>query len=79
MNSIEEWVQAHDLRLREIADDTNMAPPLVQLAAMLMLAGVSDDEIYEQLANQVVSMNGQGSPLEGAPQALEQVRQLASR
>lgn len=78
MNSIEEWIETHDEQLRDIAEDTEMAAPLVHLAAILMLAGVSDEEIYEQLSQHALSMDGQGSPLAGAPEALQRVRQLAA-
>lgn len=78
MNDIEEWVQAHDAPLEAIARDTHLPSHLVHLAAALVLAGASDDDIYEHLGEHVISMDGQRSPLAGAPRAIEQIRQLAA-
>jgi hypothetical protein len=78
VNNIEEWVRGHDSQLEDIAAQANLATPLVHLAAMLVLSGLQDEEIYELLSDHIVSMDGQTDPLEGAPRALEEIRSLVA-
>jgi hypothetical protein len=78
VNSIEEWVRGHDASLENIARDTELPTSFVRLAAVLVLEGLPDHEIYDLLREQVISLDGQHNPLGGAPLALEQIRLLAA-
>lgn len=78
MYDIEDWVRAHDAPLEAIAGATGLPSHLVHVAAALVLAGASDDHIYDHLRAHVLSADGQHSPLAGAPRALAQIRQLAA-
>lgn len=77
VNDIEDWIRAHGDRLEDIARDTDLSPYLVHLAAVLILEGLADDEIYGMLGEHVISMDGQHNPLTGAPEAIEEIRLLA--
>ena len=78
MNNIEEWVSGHDASLEDIARDAHLPTRLVHLAAVLVLEGLPDHEIYNLLRELIGSMDGQHNPLEGARGALEQIRLLAA-
>jgi hypothetical protein len=78
MSDIEDWLQAHAEDLAEIARTADLASSLVHLVAVLVLAGIEDDQIHEQLHAVVVSLNGQRHPLAGAPRALEELHRLVA-
>ncbi|MDR3649179.1 MAG: hypothetical protein P4L20_08820 [Acidimicrobiales bacterium] len=78
MSDIDDWLRAHEEELADIARGTDLESPLVHLAAVLVLAGFEDTQIYDQLHALVVSLDGQRHPLAGAPRALEEIRLLAS-
>ncbi len=78
MSDIEDWLRAHESDLAEIAETSDLEPGLVHLTAVLVLAGIEDAQIYDQLHGLVASLNGQRHPLAGAPHALEEIHRLAS-
>jgi hypothetical protein len=51
MSQVEEWLHANKDRLAEIASRSDTSEDLVHLAAVLILAGLSDAQIREQLAS----------------------------
>jgi len=78
MSDIEDWLRAHEEELAQIARGTDLESALVHLTAVLVLAGIEDTQIYDQLHALVVSLDGQRHPLAGAPRALEEIRRLAT-
>jgi len=77
MSDIDDWLQAHESDLAEIARATDVASALVRLAAVLVLAGIEDAQIEDQLHG-LVSLYDQRYPLAGAPRALEEIHRLAT-
>jgi hypothetical protein len=73
------WLDEHAQRLDAVADECGLAPGLVRLAAVLVLHGIPDDAIYDELNTHLVSLDGQHAPLAGAPHALDEIRRIASR
>ncbi|MGZ6946314.1 MAG: hypothetical protein ACXVL8_20645 [Acidimicrobiia bacterium] len=78
MTDIERWIGLHEAELHELAERTETHDDTIHFLATLVLAGWTDDAIYEQLRDLVPSLDGQRSPLEGAPALLEEVRRLAA-
>jgi len=78
MSDIDDWLRAHEEELAQIARGADLESSLVHLAAVLVLAGIEDAQIYDQLHALVVSLDGQRHPLAGAPRALEEIRRLAT-
>jgi hypothetical protein len=78
MTDIEHWIDLHENELHELAERTDTHDDTVHFLATLVLAGWTDDAIYEQLRELIPSLDGQRSPLEEAPVLLEEVRRLAS-
>ena len=66
MSEIEEWIRFHDEELAEIAATADLESALLHLVAVRVLAGFEDDQIYDQLHNLVLSLDGPRHPLAGA-------------
>jgi hypothetical protein len=77
MSDIDDWLQAHEADLDEIARETDVASALVRLAAILVLAGIEDAQIEDELHG-LVSLRDQRYPLTGGPRALEEIHRLAT-
>jgi hypothetical protein len=78
MTDIEGWIDLHEAELHELAERAAMHDDTVHFLATLVLAGLTDDAIYERLHELIGSVDGQRNPLETAPAALEEVRRLAT-
>jgi len=78
MSDIERWIDLHETELHELAERAEMHDDTVHFLATLVLAGLTDDAIYEQLHELIPSPDGQRSPLENAPALLEEVRRLTT-
>ena len=78
MTDIERWIDLHENELHDLAERTRTHDDTVHFLATLVLAGWTDDAIYEQLRELIPSLDGQRSPLEEAPVLLEGVRRLVS-
>ena len=78
MNEISEWLEVNAERLAEIASETELDATVVHLIAVLVVAGLADDQIYEQLSGLVISLDGKGRLLAGAPRALGEIRRIAT-
>jgi len=77
MSDIDDWLRDHEDDLGQIARETDVASALVRLAAVLVLAGMDDAQIEDQLYG-LVSLHDQRYPLAGAPRALEEIHRLAT-
>jgi hypothetical protein len=78
MSDIERWIDLHETELRELAEREGAYDDTVHFLATLVLAGSTDSDIYEQLRELIPSLDGQRSPLAGAPELLHEVRQLVA-
>ena len=78
MTDIESWIDLHETELHDLAERADMHDDTVHFVATLVLAGLPDDAIYEQLRELIPSLDGQRSPLEATPVLLEEVRRLAT-
>jgi hypothetical protein len=78
MNDVHGWIDTHTDGLREIADNHDLDLGAVEVIAILVLTGLSDEEILDTMHEQRISMDGQHDPLRGAPQAIFEVRHLAA-
>jgi hypothetical protein len=74
----EAWLRDHADRLAEIAQERGLALRAVQLVAVLVLAGFSDPEIFNELGSARVSLDGPRDPLAGAPAVLDELRRLVA-
>jgi hypothetical protein len=78
MVDIERWIGRHEAELHALAEEAGAHDETVRFLAMLVLAGSSDDDIYEHLRGLVPSWDGQASPLAGAPELVAEVRRLVA-
>jgi hypothetical protein len=78
MTDIERWIDLHEPELHELAERADMHDDTVHFLVSLVLAGLPDDAIYEQLHEVILSPDGQRNPLETTPALLEEVRRLAT-
>jgi hypothetical protein len=78
MSDIERWIDFHQSELHELAERSAMHDDTVRFLATLVLAGLTDEAIYEQLHELIPSLDGQRSPLEHTPELLEEVRRLTT-
>jgi hypothetical protein len=72
------WLDQHADRLMQLAREAGIDPGVVHLAALLVLAGLSDAEILHELGVHHVSSDGQRDPLAGLPPTLVALRALAA-
>lgn len=77
MTDIEDWIRVHDEEPSAIARSANLEASVVHLVAVMVLAGVEDDQISDQLHNVAPSLDAYGDPLAGAPRAQEAIHRLA--
>lgn len=73
---IELWIDLHQSELHDLAERVGAHTDTVHFLATLVLAGATDADIYEELRELIPSSDGQHSPLAGAPELLDEVRQL---
>ena len=78
MTDIESWIQVHATDLKSLATRIGAHDDTVVFLATLVLAGASDDDVYEQLRELIPSLDGQRSPLADAPELLAEVRRLVA-
>jgi hypothetical protein len=78
MTEIDRWIDLHETELHELAKRAGAHDDTVHFLVTLVLSGSSDTDIYEHLSELIPSPDGQHSPLEGAPELLQQVRQLVA-
>jgi hypothetical protein len=76
LDDVNAWLRSHEERLTGIAEASGVASPLVRVMAAMVLFGLSDEEVYGQLVENLTSLNGQENPLEGADDALHRIRAL---
>ncbi|HEX6310225.1 MAG TPA: hypothetical protein VF152_01200 [Acidimicrobiia bacterium] len=74
-NSIENWLETHAEQLRLLADRLDTDPDLPRFLAGLVLAGLSDDEIFDHVRTTLPSWDGQENPLARVADALHEVRE----
>ena len=72
------WLEEHASSLHQLAHDAGLAVGLVDTAAALVLMGLDDDEIYDQLRARVIFPDGQQNPLAGAPHVVHEIRRLVA-
>jgi hypothetical protein len=75
---IQRWIVQHDGELSALAREAGEHDETVRYVASLVLAGATDDDIYEHLRDVTPSWDGQESPLAGAPDLLLEVRRLVA-
>ena len=76
MNSIEDWLETHDEQLRRLATRLDTDPDVPRFLAALVLAGFSDDDIFDHVRSTLPSWDGQESPLARVADALNEVHQV---
>ena len=76
MTDIERWIDGHESELHTLAARLGAHDETVMVLAGLVLGGLDDDDIYEQLREATPSWDGEHNPLGGAPQLLGELRQL---
>jgi hypothetical protein len=77
MSQVEEWLHANKDRLAEIASRSDTSEDLVHLAAVLVLAGLSDAQIREQLASVESRFYNDDRYIRHLLKALPQIRSIA--
>jgi hypothetical protein len=77
MTDIERWIDTHESELHALAERVGAHDQAIELVATLVLGGLRDDAIYEQLSELMPSWDGQHSPLAGAPELVGELRRLA--
>jgi hypothetical protein len=78
VTDVERWIDLHEPELQELAERLGAHEDTVHFLASLVLAGETDTDIYEQLRELIPSPDGQRSPLAGAPELVQEVRQLVA-
>jgi hypothetical protein len=78
MTEIERWIGTHETELHDLAVRMGSHDDTVHYLAMLVLAGSTDADIYEQLRELIPSPDGLKSPLAGAPELVDAVRHLVT-
>jgi hypothetical protein len=78
MTDIEHWIDLHQTELHDLAERADAHDDTVHFVATLVLAGTRDTDIYEHLRELIPSVDGRRSPLTGAPELLDEVRQLVA-
>jgi hypothetical protein len=78
MTEIDRWIDLHETELHELAERVGAHADTVHFLVTLVLSGSSDTDIYEHLSELIPSPDGQHSPLDGAPELLQAVRQLVA-
>jgi hypothetical protein len=73
---IEHWLASHVDALERVAGEVHLDPNVVFTIAVLVLAGFEDQEVLSDLRVSLVIPNGDSDPLEAAPRAIRQVREL---
>jgi hypothetical protein len=76
MSEIEDWLQAHDQDLAQIASELGVDRSLVHVAAVFALAGMRDWEINQQLQDLLRWLDGDTDPLDRAQRTIDGVRRL---
>jgi hypothetical protein len=77
MSETQEWLEEHRQHLGEIARKSDMSPELVDLAAVLVLAELSDAQVYDRLLSLVRSLGAGRRPVLGLPHVITEIRDLA--
>lgn len=70
------WVEEHNAELRDLADRLGADPDSVRIVAGLVVAGATDDEIYDLLRATTPVWNGQQNPLAGAADLVAELRAM---
>ena len=78
MTDIDRWIDLHQADLHELAEQVGAHEDTVHFLVTLVLGGSSDRDIYEHLRELIPSLDGQDTPLRGAPELLHAVRQLVA-
>jgi hypothetical protein len=78
MTDIDRWIDLHETELHELAERVGAHEDTVHFLVTLVLIGSTDADIYEHLSELIPSPDGQHSPLAGAPELLQEVRQLVA-
>ena len=77
MSQLEQWLDANKDRLAEIASRSDTSKDLVHPAAVLVLAGLSDAQIHEQLASVESRFHNNNRYIGHLLKALPQIRSIA--
>jgi predicted DNA-binding ArsR family transcriptional regulator len=77
MSETQDWLETNQQHLRGIARTSNTAPEVVDLAAVLVLAEFSDDQINDRLRRLVLSLGAGRRPILALPQVIAAIRALA--
>lgn len=78
VSHIGDWLEANSEALSEIVTETGLDSRLVHMVTVLVLAGLSDAEIHDQLFGLAIALNGESKLLATIPHALKQIRDLAT-
>jgi hypothetical protein len=69
-----EWIHDHRARLHEISARLGADERVTRGVALMVLSGYTDEEVYEDVADEVLVWDGQHSPLRQIPDVLAEVR-----
>ena len=72
------WLDHHAGQLAQLAGEHTVDLGLVRLAAILVLAGLTDIEILHELSGHHVSSDGERDPLAGLPATLDALRAMVA-
>lgn len=78
MSTVHGWITGYGARLDELADRSGVVPAVVPLAAVLVLAGLTDAQVREELDALEVRLRDGSDPLVGLVCALPLIRELAA-
>lgn len=75
MSEVRRWLDMNDQRLVDIAERSDTSVEFVHLAAVLVLAGLTDEQIHDQVA--VLELQTlKDHPRDGLSRALEEIRAI---
>jgi len=78
VSDVTEWLEANAETRARLFSQPGLEPRVVHLVAVLVLAGLDDEQIDAQLFGHGISVNGQPKCRARLPRALKVIRRLAA-
>ena len=78
MSDVEDWLRAHDAELAAIARSAEVESSVVHLVAVLVLAGINDEQVYEELYHLVPPADGRRPPFAGVARVLGDIHRMTA-
>ena len=78
VNEIEEWLRDHGEELAQISRVSGIGPGMVHMLAVLIIGGLEDAQILDELRSHLSHGDGREDPLRAVPDVMHEIRELAA-